>query len=46
MGRLPRTVDDGLVYHAFDRGNNRATVFADYDDYLAFLRALATTKER
>jgi putative transposase len=46
MGRLPRAVADGLVYHALNRGNNRAAVFADDDDHVAFLQALAATKER
>jgi putative transposase len=46
MGRLPRTIDDGLVYHALNRGNNRADVFGDDDDRVAFLEALAKTKER
>jgi putative transposase len=46
MGRLPRAIDDGLVYHALNRGNNRATVFADDGDHLAFLQALAVTKDR
>lgn len=46
MGRLPRIIDDGLVYHAINRGNNRADVFADDSDYLAFIEAIARTKER
>ena len=46
MARRPRVQDDGQVYHAHNWGNNRATVFADDDDHLAFLRALADTKER
>ena len=46
MGRLPRVIDEGLVYHAINRGNNRADVFADDADYLAFLQSLAATKER
>ena len=46
MGRLPRTIDSGLVYHAHNRGNNREDVFADDDDRVAFLEALAKTKER
>jgi putative transposase len=46
MGRLPRAIDDGLVYHALNRGNNRASVFADDDDHLAFLQALAGAKQR
>jgi putative transposase len=46
MGRLPRIIDDGLTYHALNRGNNRADVFADDSDRLAFLDAIARTKER
>jgi putative transposase len=46
MGRLPRTIDDGLVYHALNRGNNRADVYGDDADRLAFLDALAKTRER
>jgi putative transposase len=46
MGRLPRAVDEGLVYHALNRGNNRADVFNDDADRTAFLEALAKTKER
>ena len=46
MGRLPRAIDDGLVYHAFNRGNNRGDVFADDADHLAFLQAIADAKER
>ncbi len=46
MGRLPRTIDDGLVYHALNRGNNRGDVFADDPDRVGFLNALAKTKDR
>ncbi len=46
MGRRPRPVEDGLVFHALNRGNNRADVFADDGDRQAFLDALAKTKER
>ena len=46
MGRLPRTIDDGLVYHALNRGNNRGDVFGDDADRVAFLEALAQTKDR
>ena len=45
MGRLPRTIDDGLVYHAVNRGNNRADVFGDDADRLAFLDALAKARK-
>jgi putative transposase len=46
MGRLPRVVDHGLVYHAINRGNNRAAVFADDEDHLAFLESVAATRDR
>ena len=46
MGRLPRAIDESLVYHALNRGNNRAVVFADDDDHLDFLQVLAATKQR
>jgi putative transposase len=46
MGRLPRAIDNGLVYHAFNRGNNRGDVFEDDADHIAFLEALAAAKER
>jgi putative transposase len=46
MGRLPRTIDDGLVYHAFNRGNNRGNIFGDDEGRVAFLTALAQTKDR
>lgn len=46
MPRLPRPIADGLVYHALNRGNNRAAVFFDDEDYRAFLAALAKTRER
>jgi putative transposase len=45
MGRLPRAIDDGLVYHAFNRGNNRGDVFADDADHVAFLQAIADANE-
>jgi putative transposase len=46
MGRLPRAIDEGLVYHALNRGNNRGEVFADDTDREAFLLALARTQDR
>jgi putative transposase len=46
MGRLPRPVADGLLYHALNRGNNRASVFGDHGDFRAFLRALVQTGQR
>jgi REP-associated tyrosine transposase len=46
MGRLPRAVDDGLIYHALNRGNNRDDVFTDDGDREAFLEALGRTRSR
>jgi putative transposase len=46
MGRLPRAIDDGLIYHALNRGNNRADVFAEDGDHKAFLEALGHTSSR
>jgi putative transposase len=46
MGRQPRPIADGLVYHALNRGNNRSPVFGAAEDYRAFLKALAQTQQR
>jgi putative transposase len=46
MGRLPRALDHGLIYHALNRGNNRVDVFAEAEDYEAFLLAMGQTQAR
>jgi putative transposase len=46
MPGQPRPVADGLVYHALNRGNNRAAVFGPAEDYLPFLNSLGQTQER
>ena len=46
MGRLPRLIAEGLVYHALNRGNNRAPVFFAAADFEQFLQALAQTRQR
>jgi putative transposase len=46
MGRLPRAIDEGLTYHASNRGNNRGDVFTDDADRAAFLEALGRTRDR
>jgi putative transposase len=46
MGRLPRAIDEGLIYHALNRGNNRADVFIGDGDREAFLEALKQTQVR
>lgn len=44
MPRPLRPVDDELVHHVINRGNNRAAVFHDDDDYAAFLNAISDLK--
>ena len=46
MPRPLRPIDDGLVYHVINRGNNRQPVFRDDGDYVAFLDALGDLKKR
>ena len=46
MGRLLRPSGDRFVYHALNRGNNRAEVFARPADYEAFLESLAKARAR
>jgi putative transposase len=46
MPRQPRPIADGLLYHALNRGNNRAAVFLRDDDFVAFRLALAQTQAR
>ena len=46
MPRPLRPIDDGLVYHVINRGNNRQDVFRKRADFEAFLAALADLKER
>jgi putative transposase len=46
MPRPLRPIDDRLVYHVINRGNNRAPVFFDDGGYEAFLKALGDLKQR
>jgi putative transposase len=46
MPRPLRPIDDGLIYHVINRGNNRQDVFHKPADFQAFLAALADLKER
>jgi putative transposase len=46
MPRPLRPVDDGLIYHVINRGNNRQTVFHKDADFAAFLAAIGDLKER
>ena len=45
MPRPLRPIEDHLVYHVINRGNNRAPVFFADAGYRAFLSALAQTRE-
>lgn len=46
MPRPLRPIEDGLIYHVINRGNNRQNVFRKPADFEAFLAALAALKER
>jgi putative transposase len=46
MPRPLRPIEDGLIYHVVNRGNNRQDVFRKKGDFEAFLQALADLKER
>ncbi|HTU25127.1 MAG TPA: transposase [Pirellulales bacterium] len=46
MPRPLRPIDDGLIYHVINRGNNRQKVFHKRGDFEAFLEALCNLKER
>ena len=46
MPRPPRPIEDGLIYHVINRGNNRQKVFRKRGDFEAFLQALADLKAR
>src|SRR6478672_5070600 len=46
MPRPLRPIDEGLVYHVINRGNNRQRVLAKKADFEAFLGTLLELKER
>lgn len=46
MPRPLRPIDNGLIYHVMNRGNNRQNVFLKAGDFKAFLTALGELKER
>lgn len=46
MPRPLRPIDDGLIYHVINRGNNRQDVFRKPDDFRAFLQVLGELKDR
>ncbi len=46
MPRPARIAVAGLAYHVLDRGNGKATVFHDAEDYAAFVRLLGEASDR
>jgi putative transposase len=46
MPRPLRPIEDGLIYHVINRGNNRQPVFVKKGDFEAFREALTELKER
>jgi hypothetical protein len=46
MPRPLRPIDDGLVCHVINRGNNRQPVLCDDGDCVAFPDAIADRKRR
>jgi REP-associated tyrosine transposase len=46
MVRLPRPIEDGLVDHTLNRGNNRSEVLKQASEREAFLEALGKTQQR
>ena len=46
MPRPLRPIDENLIYHVINRGNNRQKVFRKRGDFVAFLAALAELKQR
>jgi putative transposase len=46
MGRPKRSDEAGVIYHALNRSNRRATIFHKDEDYAAFERILSEALER
>ena len=46
MPRIPRGAIAGQVVHALNRGNRRATLFEQADDYQNFIRLMAEARDR
>ena len=46
MGRAPRTVEADVTYHAIARGNNRARIFLEPDDYGNLCEILTRVTQR
>ena len=46
MPRKPREFTAGGIYHVFNRGNNRRTIFEERQDYECFLKILKAGQDR
>ena len=46
MPRPLRPVENGLVYHVINRGNNRQNVFRKVADFESFLESFLAAKSR
>ncbi len=46
MPRPLRPIEEGLIYHVIDRGNNRQDVFRKAADFEDFLQAFGELKKR
>ena len=46
MGRRPRLLAPGLIYHVAARGNRRQDIFLDHGDYRAYLTRFARYRAR
>ena len=46
MSRKKRIWYPGATYHVMNRGNRRTPIFADHEDYLAFLKYIQAAQEK
>jgi putative transposase len=46
MPRKPREFVDGGIYHVFNRGNNRGSLFRSEGDFDCFLKLIILAKEK
>ena len=46
MARKKRIWYPGATYHVMNRGNRRTPIFADHEDYLAFLKYIQAVQKK
>jgi len=46
MPRIPRGTAEGFIYHVFNRGNDKKTIFHKDSDYAAFIKLVRDAKNR